>query len=78
MKNTKNKVIIASDGTYTNLFINGKTYGDHITGIEFRHVNEGSKIGKPEITISADTLPVEGSSNIEAFKTFLEHLMKEE
>lgn len=71
----QNNVIIASNGKETLLFINGKVYGDNVTGVSFEH-NVKEKRSNAEIRITVDTLPVEDSASRESFERFLNIIME--
>ena len=70
----RNKIIIASDGYATQIFVDGKVYGDYIECLTFYH--EASDA--PQIHITASHLPVEGNSSIDTFKRLLERLLEVE
>lgn len=72
----RNKIVIASDGYSTRLFINGKAYGENITGILFQHTANKKNIGKPEIEIRIDKLPLEGSESLEEFSSYLKGIIE--
>lgn len=57
-------LIIVHDGDTTNLFIDGKVYGDGITGISFQH--KGKKFPKKaevSLEVTADDVVIEGESD---------------
>lgn len=69
------KAVIVSNGRSTNLFYNGKLYGEGITGVEFSHVVPDN----PELKITSiyDTLPQEGTLEMDSFNKFLEYVMSD-
>lgn len=71
----RDKVIIASDGYTTNLFLNGKVYGDNIVGVEYKHNTDRDKEIGPMLRITAETLPVPETGNFEHFKRLIVSLM---
>lgn len=68
----KKKIIIASDGNITQVFVDGKVYGKDIQKFEFKHL--GGE--RSSISIEANDLPVKGEENVDTFKLFLEELLK--
>lgn len=68
------RIIIVSDGISTQVFVDGKVYGNYVTKIDFKHEAGENSIIKME---STDILRA-GSSDTEAFKNLLEHLLKNE
>ena len=72
----RNKVIIASDGYITQVYVNGKVYGEGIVGIKFEH-NAGKVVEAPELTISVSDLPINGEENIAPLKDFINKLFGE-
>ena len=81
----KKKIVIASDGTKTHIFIDGAVYGDRITEFEFLcrgwdGKDSNRKVGESDthIRVKADTLPINGDTSEEKvieFKNFISHLM---
>lgn len=68
------KIIIVSDGKTTQVFVDGKVYGDCVTKIDFRHEAGDNPVIKMELS---DILRA-GNDDMEAFKNFLGHLLKNE
>lgn len=72
----RNKVIIASDGYITQVYVNGKVYGEGIVGIKFEH-NAGKVVEAPELTISVSELPIEGEENFAPLEDFIHRMFRE-
>ncbi len=82
----RNKVIIASDGYITQVYVNGKVYGEGIVGIKFEH-NVGKVVEAPELTmkvvetpeltISVSELPIEGEENFAPLEDFIHRMFRE-
>lgn len=68
------RLIIVSDGVRTYLFMNGKVYGKHVSGIRFQHL-AGEH---PEIEIIADKLPLDSAMNTDDFQRILDSVLKEQ
>ena len=67
------KLIIVSVGNTTQIFSDGKVYGDNIVELDF-HCEAGKL---PKLNIRADSLPVEGTAELENFRAAINMLLKE-
>lgn len=65
------RIIIASTGTETLIFVDGKVYGERIERIEFEHT--GGETAK--IRVTANNLPLEGQEVRDGFRNFLNSLL---
>ena len=71
----RNKVIIASDGYITQVYVNGKVYGEGIVGIRFEH-NAGKVLEAPELILSVDKLPISGDEDTSKFDLFIKKIQE--
>lgn len=67
----KKNIIIASDGNVTQIYVDGKVYGNHIEEFTFHHTGGDDS----QINIKANDLPVEGDLSIEGFEQLLNSLL---
>ena len=65
------KIIIASTGTETLIFVDGKVYGEHIEKIEFEHTGGGTA----GLRVTANNLPLEGEEVRDGFRNFINSLL---
>lgn len=72
----RNRVIIVSDGYNTNLFVNGKVFGDYITYVKYEHSSgRADGTGRPELKVTAETLPMEGEEDVEEFRRIINSVL---
>lgn len=65
------RIIIASTGNATLIFVDGKVYGEHIEKIEFEHT--GGETARLRVT--ANNLPLEGEEVRDGFRNFINSLL---
>ncbi|WP_337659236.1 hypothetical protein [Eisenbergiella tayi] len=68
----RDKVIIISDGYTTNLFVNGKLYGDHIIAIKYEHHVDNPN--GPCLAVTTDTLPICETGDSEKLKKLIDFI----
>lgn len=69
-------LIIVTDGYFTEFFIDGKIYGEHIKEIKFEHVGGEQARLEPNLELLADDVDFEPKSDFKSIIDFKDRINK--